>query len=78
MHVWQNETVDQAALREVKEEVGIELKSIIKMNDLYFDAANSSTPMPFYLAEVDADEIQTYAQSLDDTEDIKVDELAKK
>lgn len=74
VRVWQGETTDQAALREVKEEVGIDPKSIQKMEDLYFDPANSSTPMPFYLAEVDANELQQYIQSLDETEDIEVGE----
>lgn len=74
VRIWQNETPEQAALREVKEETGIEPKSIQKLEDIYFDAANSQTAMPFFLAEVDAQELQQYVQSLEQEEDIKVSE----
>lgn len=71
---WRGETAEQSALREVEEETGIRPKSIQKLEDIYFDAANSQTAMPFFLAEVDPDEIQTYQQSLDPTEEIKISE----
>lgn len=71
---WENETAEQAALREVQEETGVTPRSIKKMHDLYFDAANSQTPMPFFLAEVDPNDIQTYQQSLDPGEEIRVSE----
>lgn len=70
----ENETPEAAALREVKEETGVTPKSIQKMRDLYFDAANSQSAMSFYLAEVDPAEIQTYQQSLDPSETIRVSE----
>ena len=70
---WQNETEEQAAIREVKEETGLEPKRLIKLTDVYHDAANSSTAMPYFLAEVDSD--QTFSdQNLDETEDIIVGE----
>lgn len=71
---WQDETPEEAALREVKEETGVIPKKIQKMDDLYFDTANSQTAMPFFLAEVDPDEIQTYQQNLDPGEEIRVSE----
>lgn len=71
---WENETAEQAALREVLEETGVTPKNIQKMHDIYFDAANSRSSMPFFLAEVDPDEIQTYQQSLDPGEEIRVSE----
>lgn len=70
----QDETAEEAALREVLEETGVAPKSIQKMHDLYFDAANSQSSMPFFLAEVDPDEIQTYQQALDPSEEIRVSE----
>lgn len=72
VRTWQDEMPEEAALREVKEETGVTPKSIQKMRDLYFDAANSQTSMPFFIAEVDPDEIQTYQQSLDPGEVIRV------
>lgn len=70
---WKNETEEQAALREVKEETGLEPKRLIKLRNVYHDAANSSAAMPYFLAEVDAG--QTFSeQNLDATEDIIVGE----
>lgn len=71
---WDNETPEQAALREVKEKTGLEPISFMKLGDVYFDAANSQTAMPFFLAEIDADKLQEYIQSLEDFEEINVGE----
>lgn len=70
---WQDETPEEAALREVKEETGLEPISITRIQDIYFDAANSSTAMPFFLAEVE-NRKHGYNQYLDDSEDIRVGE----
>lgn len=70
---WQDETPEEAALREVKEETGLEPISITRVQDIYFDAANSSTAMPFFLAEVE-NKKHKYNQDLDETEDIRVGE----
>lgn len=74
IRVWQNETPEQAALREVREETEIEPKSIQKLEDIYFDAANSQVAMPFFLAEVDVQKLQRYQQALEAGEEIKVSE----
>ena len=70
---WDNETSEEAALRELREETGLEPKSLIRMQDVYFDAANSQTAMPFFLAEVE-NKPHLYEQSLGTTEDIRVGE----
>ena len=70
---WQDETPEKAALREVKEETGLKPISIARVQDIYFDAANSSTAMPFFLAEVENIK-HAYDQELDETEDIRVGE----
>ncbi len=70
---WQNETPEEASLREVKEETGLVPINLRRMQDIYFDAANSSTAMPFFLAEVE-NKKHEYNQNLDETEDICVGE----
>lgn len=75
IRTWQDETPEEAALREVKEETGVSPVRLHKIEQgILFDAANSQSRMPFFLAEVDPDEIQTYQQSLDSSEEIRVGE----
>jgi len=74
IRVWNDETPEQAAIRETKEEVGIDPKRIEKMDDLYINAANSQVAMPFFLVEVDSSQLQQYIQSIDPTEAIRVSE----
>lgn len=70
---WQGETPEQAALRETKEETGLDPIAITGLGNIYFDAANSETAMPFFMAEVPFEGL-TYNQSLDETEHIEVSE----
>lgn len=74
VHTWEGETLQQAALREVKEETGLEPINLIELGEVYFDAANSSTAMPFFLAEIDANQLQKYIQDLEGSEEINVSE----
>jgi len=71
--VWKDETAIDAAIRETREETGANAINIIHMRDLYFDAANSETPMPFFLAEVDFKDDE-YSQTLEPGEKIEVSE----
>lgn len=71
VQTWEGETSYQAARREVMEETGMNPKSLTHLEDVYFDAANSSTTMPFYLAEVEYQENFEYHQNLDEGEDIQ-------
>ncbi|MBI2326867.1 NUDIX domain-containing protein [Candidatus Curtissbacteria bacterium] len=68
---WEHEDPKEAALREVKEETGLEPISIQQIGEVYFSTSNSHTKSPFFLAEVDATELK-YQQSLGEDEDIKV------
>ena len=67
------ETAEGAAKREVREETGYDIPSVTKLEDIYFDAANSSSPMPFFIAEVPFDQTQQ-AQQLDSDEQITAGE----
>lgn len=69
-----DETLEQAAIREATEEVGeLPIVSITRVQDIYFDAANSSTATPYFLIEVKYQPLG-YQQNLDDTEKIVVGE----
>lgn len=70
----EGETSHEAALREVKEETGLDPIKLVELGEIYFDAANSSTAMPFFLAEIDSNRLQEYAQNLDESEEIRVGE----
>ncbi len=71
--VWKDETPEEAALREIREETGFTPNKLTLMRDLYLDAANSESPMSFFLAEVDYND-KDYAQALESGEDIVASE----
>lgn len=73
--VWKGETSAQAALRETEEETGYKPTGLAQIGDIAFDAANSETKMPFYLAVVPY-HAKPDEQTLDPTEEINLQEWA--
>lgn len=67
------ETFEDAARREIKEETGQEPEELILMRRVYWDAANSESANPVFLARVS--NTRNYNQQLSDTEKISVGEL---
>lgn len=66
------ETFEDAARREIKEETGQEPEELILMRRVYWDAANSESAHPVFLARVS--NAKVYNQQLSDTEKISVGE----
>jgi len=71
--IWNDESPEHCARREIKEETGIDTQNLTYLGSLYFDAANSQTAMPFFLAEVEPHNA-SYEQSLHPDEKIAVGE----